>query len=153
MNKHNDSFAVHVFFIQFQRAWNSACHHCWVKNLQNCNFSGIKESCLVLSMTTIHIFQFIQWDFKGFHKTECGFWAAEERVILQLKWKHENHQNWNLVFTGLFTYSSANWILWLKSFPYMAFCRPTKAHQKTITKKALGYGCIQSYRVQKGGRG
>lgn len=23
-------------------------------------------------MTTKHIFQFIQWDFKGFHKTECG---------------------------------------------------------------------------------
>lgn len=35
-------------------------------------FQELTQSCLVSSMTTKHIFQFIQWDFKGFHKTECG---------------------------------------------------------------------------------
>lgn len=58
--------------VWFQRARNSAHHHRWVKTLQNTNFSGVKKSCLVLSMTTKQIFQFIQWDFKGFHKTKCG---------------------------------------------------------------------------------
>lgn len=63
---------TYLSFIRFQRARNSAYHHCWVKTLQNTNFSGVKKSCLVLSMTTKHIFQFIQWDFKEFHKTKCG---------------------------------------------------------------------------------
>ena len=35
-------------------------------------FQELTQSCLVSSMTTKHIFQFIQWDFKGFHKAECG---------------------------------------------------------------------------------
>lgn len=40
--------------------------------------------------------------------------AAEEDVILPLKWKHEYHQNWSHIFTATLHVSSANSVLLLE---------------------------------------
>lgn len=77
----DNNAATYLSLIPFQRAWNSTYIHGWMKSFQKFKlFRGLKKKkkwCLVLSMTTSHIFQFIRQDFKGFRKTKCGrgFWS------------------------------------------------------------------------------
>lgn len=82
--------------------------------IQFLTFSGVKKRrCLVLNITGKHIFQFIQWDFKAFHKTTSGGGFPEpQRVSMWFfHWSEnmKNHRIWNLAFSQ--TYPSAKYII------------------------------------------